>query len=194
MTKIITTCTRILEVRQNADNTLFITENGTDSIENAGQFILNLGGIDKVLARCIDTDLSLSEYRAKIQAEKKALHEVNHQKAMERQAEAEQRIKAEYEALLAENSGIIPTTYENIGKVLRYLNLQNWGGWQLPIMTIGYRCNQYDCDGKTASTMILDEPIDITYEDERTEGYIPNMVSKFQVGAPHGHLTQYHRA
>lgn len=77
----------------------------------------------------------------------------------------------------------IPTTYETIGIVLRYLNTMNWGGWDLPPMTIGYRCNQYDCDGKQASTMILDEPIDVFGE----------LIDKFVVGAPTGHLIKYHR-
>ena len=70
--------------------------------------------------------------------------------------------------------------------VLRYLNTINWGGWELPKMTIGYICNQYDCEGKIATTMKLDESIKL-YEDDNETGYM------FQVGAPVGHLTKYRR-
>lgn len=101
--------------------------------------------------------------------------------AKRNEALKEQRIQS-YEAL-KEQACPIPTTYENIGIVLRYLNTSNCGGWKLPAMTIGYSCNQYDCDGKQASTMTLDNPIEIDGE----------MVDKFVVGAPLGHLTKYHR-
>ena len=53
----------------------------------------------------------------------------------------------------------------------------NWGVWKLPAMTIGYSCNQYDCDGKSAVTIKLDEPVN---------GY-----TKLSYGAPRGHLTAY---
>lgn len=78
-------------------------------------------------------------------------------------------------------SGVLESNAENIYLLLTYLNTQNWGGWELPKMTIGYTCNQYDCDGKTATTIKLNEPIE--YNDK--------LVSKFEVGAPHGHLMQY---
>ena len=50
-------------------------------------------------------------------------------------------------------------------------------------MTIGYQCNQYDCDGKMATTIKLDEPIMVAGE----------MGTMFQYGAPRGHLTKYER-
>lgn len=75
----------------------------------------------------------------------------------------------------------VESTPHNIYVLLSYLNTQNWGTWNLPKMTIGYKCNQYDCDGKQVTTIILDKPI--LYKGE--------MLSHFQVGAPRGHLTQY---
>ena len=51
------------------------------------------------------------------------------------------------------------------------------------MMTIGYTCNQYDCDGKTATTIKLDRPIE----------YYGEQVSQFQHGAPSGHLRNYRR-
>lgn len=50
-------------------------------------------------------------------------------------------------------------------------------------MSIGYQCNQYDCDGRQATTIKLDTPIQ----------YNGEMVYQFQTGAPRGHLNKYHR-
>lgn len=48
-------------------------------------------------------------------------------------------------------------------------------------MTIGYSCHQYNCDGKTATTIKLDRPI-MVYDEPGT---------MFEVGAPIGYLTKY---
>ncbi|MDA3906505.1 MAG: hypothetical protein PF484_10565 [Bacteroidales bacterium] len=72
---------------------------------------------------------------------------------------------------------IIPSTLENIKIVLQILNLQNWGTWKLPKMSIGYSAHQYDCDGKIASTIKFDFPIDGE--------------TKFKVGGKNGHLNHY---
>lgn len=183
----------VLLVKQNEDGSLFLTKDGVNSMENAGWFINSMGGIQSVLNRCIESDMSFDEFKqqqelikaeqAKRKAEAYLLASIDAQKRKD-------GYKAAYEALKAQYAGgVIPTTYENIGVVLRGLNAQNWGGWELPKMTIGYRCNQYNCDGKIASTMVLDEPINISSDPEYKE-----MESRFQVGAPHGHLTKYRRA
>jgi hypothetical protein len=91
---------------------------------------------------------------------------------------------AKAEALIANQP--IPVTVENLRIIAKYLNMSNWGGWTLPKMTIGYSANQYDCDGKTATTITLDQPI----TDE--EAGIFNE-SRFVVGAPKGHLNKYQR-
>lgn len=72
---------------------------------------------------------------------------------------------------------IIETTTENLRKVMMVLNSQNWGSWRLPKMTIGYSANQYDCDGKTATTIKLDKPIEGT--------------NLYSYNAPRGHLSKY---
>lgn len=77
--------------------------------------------------------------------------------------------------------GVLESNFANIYLLLEYLNTQNWGGWELPKMTIGYSCAQYDCDGKQATTIKLDEPIE----------YDGKFLSKFEVGAPLRHLTKY---
>ena len=82
---------------------------------------------------------------------------------------------------IEKGGGVLESNSGNIYLLLEYLNTQNWGGWDLPKMTIGYSCAQYDCDGKQATTIKLDEPIE--YDDE--------LFSKFEVGAPHRHLMKY---
>lgn len=83
-------------------------------------------------------------------------------------------------------AGPIKATVENIRLILSVLNEQNWGSWNLPQMTIAYSANQYDCDGKTASTIILDTPIS---DDE----YSIKNETHFVIGAPRGHLNKYYR-
>lgn len=106
-------------------------------------------------------------------------------KKNQRLKEADLRIirhKDNYEKLLSQYD-IIPTTLDNISIILAYLRDINWGSWELPAMQIGYRCAQYDCVGKIAVTMILDEPI----------VYNGVLCSKFVKGAPMGFLMQYQR-
>lgn len=80
----------------------------------------------------------------------------------------------------------IPATVNNIRIMLHYLNTINWGLWKLPKLSVGYSANQYDCEGKQATTIKLDEPIS-------DEEYGIENETMFQTGAPRGHLTTYQR-
>lgn len=188
--KYIITNTRVLEVRQNEDGTLFITKDGENSIANAGAFIANWGGIANVLSRCIESELPLAEFTATHEAEIKEAKAEHKRMCAERNAELRERAEAqaqkEYEELLAKSNGVIPTTYENVCIVLRYLNTKNWGSWTLPKMSIGYACRQFDCDGKIATAMQLDKEIIISNDFDR------RLVSKLVFGAPFSHLNSYH--
>ena len=176
--KILETNTRTLVVCQNIDGSLLITENGLP-IKNAGNFILNLGGIDAVLARCKDITEEELQAKKKSKLEKqKAKQEEQQRRILEKNALIEAAFKKTFVGDEA-----VESTPHNIYVLLSFLNTQNWGMWKLPKMSIAYKCNQYDCDGKQATTIILDKPI--LYNGE--------MLSRFQVGAPHGHLTQYTR-
>ena len=53
----------------------------------------------------------------------------------------------------------IPTTVENLSLVLEYLNSKNWGSWELPRMSIGYKAHQYNCEGTQVTTITLSRPI-----------------------------------
>lgn len=176
--KILQTNTAVYQVRQKEDGTLSITLCG-DPIKNAGRFIMQLGGVEGVLARC--KEYIEEEWKAKLERDK-AVRKAARENALAREEKYREQHEAEYRTLLAK-SEVIETTPENIGIVLRYLNDYNWGSWTLPKMTIGYACHQYDCDGKQATTMTLDSPIEVDGE----------MMDKFQTGALGGHLTKYHR-
>lgn len=182
--KILETNNFYYEVKVNTDGTLLITYVGeSKSIDNAGLLIHSMGGIDKVLARCKDYMLEEWETKLKTEQEKlKADRKAARENLLNRRFKYQAQHEADYKALLEKNE-VIETTVENIGIVLRYLNDCNWGSWELPKMTIGYSCSQYDCDGKQATTMILDTPIDM----------YGKKVNKLQVGAPRGHLVNYHR-
>lgn len=101
-------------------------------------------------------------------AERKVANDIMKQKIADRKA-------AEWNSI--KDLPVIPTTLDNIRIVLEHLNEDNWGGWSLPKMSIGYCAHQYDCDGVQSSTMTLDTPVDGTY--------------KFKVGGRGGHLKKY---
>lgn len=188
------TSTRILWVKENEDGALFITDDFEKSVWDAGLLINQLGGVEKVKERIlrVQPDAMTKEECIAFLRERNVYNVEMRKNQAKRQAEKEieraKQRKADYEALLERSeNGVIETTYENIGIVLRYLNTINWGGWDLPKMTIGYSCNQYDCDGEIATTMKLDQAIKLYEDEDETE-------SMFQVGAPFGHLTKYRRA
>lgn len=179
MKKMYLTSKKSFLVEQNADGTLLITKTSTmKPLENAGSFIVSQGGIEAILAKCKEvTEEQFAEDRKQLLLR----HEQAKQRSQELAMANRERHEEEYKAVF--NGSMVETTVENIRTLLRYLNDINWGVWQLPLMTIGYSCNQYDCDGKTATTITLDTPIE--YRGEK--------VTKFQHGAPSGHLRNYHR-
>ena len=145
---------------------------------DAGLIIMNKGGRDALLAGCTEVD-DLAAWVAEKNEEIKVAGARNREAAMKREAEREAQAKAEYERLFT--AEVTETNEETVSALLRYLNTQNWGVWRLPKMTIGYSCHQYDCDGKTATTIKLDRPI-MVYDEPGT---------MFEVGAPIGYLTKY---
>ena len=98
-------------------------------------------------------------------------------KEIQRKIEAEKSLATKVEELKVE--GIIPASLDNIATLLRWLNTENWGTWKLPALSVGYSAHQFDCDGKTATGIKLDEKIDGDY--------------KFCVGAPRGYINSYRR-
>lgn len=153
--KILQTNTRTLIVSQNTDGTLYITKANGKPIANPGAFIMSIGGINAVLERCKEyTEEEFKEQRKKEIEEAKA-----------KAARVEERLRAK--ALIYEKAykdvfngvDVVKSTRQNISILLHYLNTNNIGLWNLPKMTIGYRCNQYDCGGEHVTTIILNKPI-----------------------------------
>lgn len=179
MKKMYFTSKKSFLVEQNPDGTLLIIKTSTmKPLENAGSFIVSQGGIEAILSKCKDvTDEQFLEDRKQLLLRDEQSKLRSKELATANRTRHEQAYKAVF------NGGTAETTVENIRILLRYLNDINWGVWQLPSMSIGYTCNQYDCDGKIATTITLDSPIE----------YCGEKVTQFQYGAPSGHLRHYHR-
>jgi hypothetical protein len=183
--KIFRTKRVIYRIETNEDGTLTVFREYTSAqgfwqkdgrkYPNAGLLISQTGGIDPFLAKCEDIE-DVEKYVHDINVEKKAAKDASADQEQDKAASA----KEAYDQVFCND--VTETTAETVCVLLRYLNTKNLGSWQLPKMTIGYVCNQYDCDGRTATTIKLDQPI--PYGDE--------MVSQFQFGAPRGHLVKYH--
>lgn len=147
-----------------------------------GPGIGTLGGKTNFWASLL-TESQLSDFLAKRQVSTlDEWYNVKENQRLESDNLRAERIKMTYNELLSKGLPIT-TTPESISIVLAYLRIVNWGVWELPPMSIGYRCAQYDCDGKIAVTMILSKPID----------YYGEMVNRFVKGAPVGHLMKYRR-
>ena len=188
--KVLRTKTYFCGVTQNPDGTLNITAEyqhighgkwvNTHSTplseREAASLIGSMGGIEQLLNRCEDIeDLAaiVNQRNEANKATQERMATANAAKAEERR----QRREKEYLAAFGDGKTATESTLENIAILLKHLNEQNWGAWRLPPMTIGYSCHQYDCDGHTATSIKLDQPVN---------GY-----TKLQYGAPRGYLTAY---
>jgi len=99
----------------------------------------------------------------------------------ERTAKREQEINEAWEAI--KDMKPIPSTIENIYTMLRYFRLHGVG--ELPMMTIGYSCNEYDCGGKRPAVAVkLDEAIIVNEDGE--------MSDRIVYGASPRHLGKYY--
>lgn len=99
----------------------------------------------------------------------------------ERTAQREQEINEAWEAI--KDMKPIPSTIENIYTMLRYFRLHGVG--ELPMMTIGYSCNEYDCGGKRPAVAVkLDEAIIVNEDGE--------MSDRIVYGASPRHLGKYY--
>ena len=145
---------------------------------NAGQLINQEGGIEALLSKCEDIE-DIVQYVHDLNVEKKAIRDAASAQRMNQTLKEAEMAKEAYEA--AFNQDVTESSPENIYILLRYLNTINWGIWRLPKMTIGYACHQYNCDGKTATSIKLDTPI--TYWDKPE--------SMFVYGNPRGFLEKY---
>lgn len=149
--------------------------------DNAGSLIITAGGIEALLSQCEDVE-DVDGMIARLNVEKEEIR---------RRADAErERQQTEYSTIaetayhrLFDGVDVVDAKAETVYALLRYLNNQNWGLWHLPKMTIGYQCSQYDCDGKKATVIKLDQPIAVAGE----------LGTMFQYGAPRGHLSKYRK-
>lgn len=173
-------CTKknVYQITKNDDGTVtFYPED-----KNAGMIIMQRGGVQGFLSACIEDERDYEAFCQDFQRIKEAKEEhrsyIRNQNAKVK-AEAAKRY---YLAMLEKYEGkAIDTTAENLRILMRYLQTINWGVWELPRLTQGYSANQYDCDGKTAVTITLDQGIE-------SDGKI---IRKLQYGAPIRYLPKY---
>ena len=149
--------------------------------DNAGSLIITAGGIDSLLSQCEDVE-DIDAMIAKLNVEKAEIRRKANAERDRQKLAADTLASSEYLSLFA-GEGPVETNAKSVYVLLRYLNSKNWGTWRLPKMTIGYQCNQYDCDGKTATTIKLNSPISVG----------GRMGTQFVYGAPRGHLEKYER-
>lgn len=147
--------------------------------QNAGLLIMQEGGIDALLSKCEEIE-DVAQFVHDLNVEKKAIRERANQERMRQMTAQSDKAKADYDKVF-NGKDIVESTPENIYILLAYLNTVNWGVWHLPKMTIGYQCNQYDCDGKTATTIKLDSPVKYWDKPEKM----------FVYGNPRGCLEKY---
>lgn len=170
----------IYSVSRNEDGTLtiireYILNNGYwhkdgNLYRNAGLLIVQNGGVEALLSKCEAVE-DIKQHVQSMNAERKA--------SARWAAEDNMKAKEAFEAAFSQE--VTEATPENISTLLRYLNTVNWGVWNLPKMTVGYVCHQYDCDGRTATTIKLDTPV-MFFEKPET---------MFVYGNPRGHLANY---
>lgn len=176
---------RFYAVRKNEDNTIVISNTTSgESIANAGLLICNMGGIDAVLSKCEESDIPVEEVREQAYIQQLHSEQARKKRASYKAQEEQKAIIDNYNRLLEQCEGEIPVTYDNLRTVMRYLATQNWGSWKLPKMSVSYAAHQYDCNGRTAVTIVLDEP--------STDPEIANEKC-FVYGNPHGHLMKYRK-
>lgn len=149
--------------------------------DNAGSLIITAGGIDNLLSQCVDVD-DIDGMIEKLNAEKAIIRQKADAERLRQQTEFKNAVETSYHALF-DGKDVVETNAESVYILLRYLNTKNWGVWKLPKMSINYQCNQYDCDGRTATTIKLDAPISVG----GSKG------TMFVYGAPVGHLMKYER-
>lgn len=192
-TKIFKTRRVIYRVEKNENGTLDIYreyfslknmdhwEKDGRKFNNAGSLIITAGGIDGLLRQCEDVE-DIDAMIARLNVEKAEIRRKANAERM-RQLTAAANIAEDNYHRLFDGKDVVETNAESVYTLLRYLNGVNWGVWSLPKMTIGYQCNQYDCDGRTATTIKLDSPISVG----------GRMGTQFVYGAPRGHLMKYER-
>ena len=178
-------------------NVYLITKNEDGTVtffpeeKNAGSIIMQRGGLTGFLAHCIEDERSYEEFVA--DRELIAKKQKEYREAMRLQsANAEREAVAKsYNEMLSrygmsigniDKSVSIEANSENLHVLMRYLRSIPWGQWQLRTLSQGYSANQYDCDGKIAVTVILNNGI--VTEDGK-------VIKKLQYGAPMWHLSNY---
>lgn len=177
----------VYQITKNDDGTVtFYPED-----KNAGNMIAQRGGVESFLTCCKEDTRSYEEMLAERQQEQQAEYERKKAASQQRKKAEEEAAMKAYSELLAsygmdinhiDKSVVIDATTKNLYTIMRYMQITNCGIWKLPRLSQGYAANQYDCDGRTVVTVLLDKGV-------ITKG--GKLVRELQYGAPMGHLNNY---
>ena len=171
MNKLLVTKRRVLSVTEKENGCLLITDNDGKEIDNAGAFILSLGGKDKILARCVTAE------RAK---ELKELKDKRRREEKIREEEEKAELKEDFEKLTSEND-TIETNVENLKVILDYFNSMSWGAWPKIKMSIPCKFLQFNCEGQIITAVKLEKKINCDGQ----------MIDKFKINGSVTCLPQY---
>lgn len=172
---------RVLQVVDHNDGTISILKSDGTQIAKMDAYIADMGGVGAILAKSIQFEGDFAEF-LKAREEKLFFERQEARLIAEENRLNNERLHAERWAALKAMPEI-PVTEENLRVVMRELNSQNWGSWTLPKMSIGYKAAQFDCGGKTATTITFDRPVKLNEYREPS--------ARFEYGAPRGHLSNY---
>lgn len=161
-------------------------------VTNVDAVIKFHGGIERVLAKLEEVDDILSihkqlnkekhEQRTRIEQGMTEAEQVHRERMLRKEEAWNENARREYEKVFSNE--VTEANYENIRVLLHYLSTMNWGLWDLPQMTIGYSANQYDCGGRIAVAIKLDEKIELP---------LGGKSDKFSFGNGRGYLNNYTR-
>lgn len=149
----------VYRVENNADGTLrLLSENGKHEVENAGQIIASLGGIDCVKSLCVEYTQEEFDAGRRAKYDKKRARVEAWKQLHTDSAEAIEAI----DELRTLSNGQLEPTEDNIRCVLRLLNKVYFWLWpEKPGFGIGYTAVQYeDLDKEQLCTCIkFDNPV-----------------------------------
>ena len=182
-------CTKknVYQITKNDDGTVtFFPEE-----KNAGAIIKQRGGVADFLSHCIEDERSYNEFKGDVELVKKKQKEYRDAMRLQNANAEKTSVANAYNEMLSkygmsigniDKSIGIDATRDNLYALMRYLRTIPLSQWQLPTLSQGYSANQYDCDGKIAVTITLNEGI--LSDDFK-------IIKRLQYGAPMGHLTNY---
>lgn len=158
----------IYQVIERESGEILITRDGENSIPNVPNFLrnLNLDRIEDILPRCVVDNRNLNDFRTATIEQRRAEAAARKKLNVAHARVLANEDRAALQRLIDNSAGKIAPTRENLEIIANALRHDNYGSWELPTMTIGYRASQYDGN---VIAMIFDQKIELTFNDGSRE-------------------------